>query len=85
MGVRQPIHISVTREPLRRLVWHCYSKHGENTLYPEVVGIYQGDKTTFDECVKQNSVECQSKKLWLQISYFCGCEKYCWTFDSEKH
>ena len=85
MGFRQPIYISVIREPLGRLVSHYCSKRYENTLYPEIVRIYQGDKTTFDEYVKQNGVECQPERLWLQILYFCGCEKYCWTFGSEKH
>ena len=84
MGFRQPIYISVIREPLERLVSHYYFKRHGDTRYPEVVRIYQGDKTTFDECVKQNGVECQPERLWLQIPYFCGCEKYCWTPGSEK-
>ena len=34
--------------------------------------------------MKQKGAECQPERLWLQIPYFCDCERYCWKPGSEK-
>ena len=31
-----------------------------------------GDTVTFDECVERKMADCDPKKLWLQIPWFCG-------------
>ena len=84
MGFRQPIYINVIREPLERFVSHYYFVRYGDTFLPDKVRRNQGDTTTFDDCVKQNSAHCHATKLWLQIPYFCGCENYCWEPGNEK-
>ena len=84
VGFRQPIYINVIRETLEKLIWHYYFKrHGDDHLLGKVT-IYQGDTTTFDDCIQQSSDECHLNRLWLQIPCFCGCENYCWIPGNEE-
>lgn len=41
-----------------------------------------GDKMTFDECVEKRLSDCDPKKMWLQIPWFCGHFKKCWEHGS---
>jgi len=78
LGMKPPIYINMIREPLERLVSHYYFIRYGDTYLPNKVRQHQGDSTTFDECVKQESSQCSPKKLWLQIPYFCGSDVECW-------
>ena len=31
-----------------------------------------GDTVSFDECVEERNADCDPKKLWMQIPWFCG-------------
>lgn len=37
-----------------------------------------GDTRTFDECVAQKKRDCDPKKLWQQVPWFCGHFRRCW-------
>ncbi len=34
-----------------------------------------GDTVSFDECVEERMPDCDPRKLWLQIPWFCGSFK----------
>ncbi|CAB4061064.1 HS2ST1 [Lepeophtheirus salmonis] len=36
-----------------------------------------GDKVTFDECVEKKLPDCDPKKLWIQVPWFCGHFRRC--------
>lgn len=74
----QPMYINIIRKPLDRLVSHYYFLRYGDTFRPKKIRVHQGDKRTFDECVQQKGSACDSKKLWIQIPYFCGSDADCW-------
>jgi len=84
LGMKSPLYINMIREPLERMVSHYYVIRYGDTYSPSKVHQHQGDLTTFDECVKQKSSMCGSKKLWLQIPYFCGSDVECWEPGNKK-
>jgi len=80
---RNPIYINLIRRPLDRLVSHYYFlRYGDDVLTSKVRA-REGDTTTFDECVVQGGSDCDPKKLWLQIPFFCGVNPQCWEPGSE--
>ena len=43
----------------------------------------EGDTTTFDACVAAAGPDCDPRKLWLQVPFFCGSAPQCWDPGSE--
>ena len=84
LGMQQPLYINMVRKPLDRAVSHYYFIRYGDTFLPNKKRLRQGDETSFDECVRQNSSECSEEKLWLQIPYFCGSDAFCWEPGNEK-
>jgi len=78
-----PIFINLVRKPLDRLVSHYYFlRYGDDVLVNKVRA-KEGDTTTFDECVDKGQPDCDPKKLWIQIPFFCGVAPQCWDPGSE--
>lgn len=78
-----PIFINLVRKPLDRLVSHYYFlRYGDDVLVNKVRA-KEGDTTTFDECVEAGQPDCDPKKLWIQIPFFCGTAPQCWDPGSE--
>jgi len=78
-----PVFINLVRKPLDRLVSHYYFlRYGDDVLVNKVRA-KEGDTTTFDECVEAGQVDCDPKKMWLQIPFFCGTAPQCWDPGSE--
>ena len=84
MGVAvTPIYINMIRQPLERLVSHYYFlRYGDDVLVNKVRA-KEGDTTTFDECVRLQQPDCDPKRMWLQIPFFCGGHPQCWELGSE--
>ena len=78
-----PLFINMVRKPLDRLVSHYYFlRYGDDVLVDKVRA-KEGDTTTFDECVEKGQSDCDPKKLWIQIPFFCGSSPKCWDPGSE--
>lgn len=78
-----PIYINLIRRPLDRLVSHYYFlRYGDDVLTSKVRA-REGDTTSFDDCVEQGGPDCDPKKMWLQIPFFCGSSPQCWEPGSE--
>jgi len=78
-----PSFINLVRKPLDRLVSHYYFlRYGDDVLVNKVRA-KEGDTTTFDECVERGQADCDPKKMWLQIPFFCGTAPQCWDPGSE--
>ncbi|XP_057314457.1 heparan sulfate 2-O-sulfotransferase 1-like [Hydractinia symbiolongicarpus] len=84
MGFKQPVYVNIVREPLERLVSYYYFMRYGDTFLPKKRRKHQGDKRSFDECVKQKSNMCDASKLWLQIPFFCGSDPECWVHGNKK-
>jgi len=79
----RPIYINLIRRPLDRLVSHYYFlRYGDDVLTSKVRA-REGDTTSFDDCVLQGGPDCDPKKMWLQIPFFCGSSPQCWEPGSE--
>ncbi|XP_023345285.1 heparin sulfate O-sulfotransferase-like isoform X2 [Eurytemora carolleeae] len=73
-----PVFINLIRKPLERLVSYYYFLRYGDDILEDKVRSKQGDTTTFDECVERNQPDCDPKKLWMQIPFFCGSSPHCW-------
>eukprot|EP00088_Acartia_fossae_P003972 TRINITY_DN11705_c0_g1_i1.p1 TRINITY_DN11705_c0_g1~~TRINITY_DN11705_c0_g1_i1.p1 ORF type:complete len:338 (-),score=22.18 TRINITY_DN11705_c0_g1_i1:527-1462(-) len=72
-----PIYINIIRKPLDRLVsYYYFLRYGDDVL--DKVRSKAGDTTSFDECVRLNQPDCDPKKLWMQVPFFCGSSIHCW-------
>jgi len=75
--------INLVRKPLDRLVSHYYFlRYGDDVLTSKVRA-KEGDTTTFDSCVEKAGPDCDPRKLWLQVPFFCGHSPQCWEAGSE--
>jgi len=78
-----PTFINLVRKPLDRLVSHYYFlRYGDDVLVNKIRA-KEGDTTTFDECVNKGQADCDPKKMWIQIPFFCGTAPPCWDPGSE--
>jgi len=72
-----PIYINIIRKPLDRLVsYYYFLRYGDDVL--DKVRSKAGDTTSFDQCVKLGQPDCDPKKLWMQVPFFCGSSVHCW-------
>jgi len=84
LGLEQrPIYINLVRKPLDRLVSYYYFLRYGDDLQKNKVRSKQGNTVTFDECVENSQADCDPKKLWMQIPFFCGQAIQCWDPGSE--
>ena len=44
-----------------------------------------GDTMSFDECFEKKLSDCDPKKLWLQIPWFCGSFKKVKKYTNARH
>nr|CAG4644064.1 EOG090X088H [Lepidurus arcticus] len=77
-GKPSPLYVNIIRKPVDRLVSYYYFLRFGDNYRPHLVRKKQGDKMTFDECVKLSKPECDPGNLWLQIPFFCGQAAQCW-------
>ena len=57
-------------------------RYGDDVLVNKVRA-KEGDRTTFDECVDQQGPDCDPRRLWLQVPFFCGTSPQCWEPGSD--
>jgi len=82
-GAKQPIYINIVREPLDRLVSYYYFLRYGDDFRKGLKRAREGDKTSFDDCVKKRGRDCDTKQLWVQIPFLCGHSAECWELNSE--
>jgi len=75
----KPVWINVVRKPVDRMVsFYYFLRYGDDFRINKVRS-RMGDKVTFDECVERvHSQDCDPRKLWLQVPWFCGHARRCW-------
>jgi len=74
----RPVWINLVRRPLDRLVSYYYFLRYGDDFRVNKVRSRMGDKMTFDECVRKKLPDCDPKRMWVQIPWFCGYFKKCW-------
>jgi len=77
-GYAKPIYINMIRRPLDRLVSYYYFLRYGDDYNKGKHRSRMGDTVDFDECYRRRLPDCDPKKMWLQIPFFCGSFKKCW-------
>lgn len=72
------LYINLIRQPLDRLVSYYYFLRYGDDYRVNKIRSRMGDTVTFDECVTNKMPDCDVKKLWLQVPWFCGHFRRCW-------
>ncbi|VDK20636.1 unnamed protein product [Taenia asiatica] len=75
------VYINCLRNPLERLVSKYYfmrfgDDHRPNTQRRRMTN-QSLQMQTFEECVEEGGDDCDPKRLWVQIPFFCGSAAYC--------
>jgi len=73
------VYINIVRQPLERLISYYYFLRYGDDYRKNKIRSRMGDKHTFDECVANGLPDCEPKKLWQQVPWFCGHHKKCWS------
>jgi heparan sulfate 2-O-sulfotransferase HS2ST1 len=60
------------------MVSHYYYLRYGDDFAPNRTMSKMGDNTTFDECIAKKKNDCSTRKLWVQVPFFCGHEAACW-------
>ena len=68
----RPVWINLVRRPLDRLVSYYYFLRYGDDFRVNKIRSRMGDKMTFDECVRKKLPDCDPKRMWVQIPWFCG-------------
>jgi len=74
----RPVWINLVRRPLDRLVSYYYFLRYGDDFRVNKIRSRMGNKMTFDECVEKKLSDCDPKRMWVQIPWFCGYFKKCW-------
>nr|XP_040583782.1 heparin sulfate O-sulfotransferase-like isoform X2 [Lepeophtheirus salmonis] len=72
-----PLYINMIRRPIDRLVSYYYFLRYGDDYRVNKIRSRMGDKVTFDECVEKKLPDCDPKKLWIQVPWFCGHFRRC--------
>ena len=65
------LHLISKRSLFMIFLFFLLSRYGDDYRINKIRS-RMGDKMTFDECVEKKLGDCDPKKLWLQIPWFCG-------------
>lgn len=73
------VNINIVRNPFERMIsYYYFLRYGDDFRKNKVRSRMSDKNTTFDECVKKGLPDCQLKKLWYQVPWFCGHFRRCW-------
>jgi len=74
------VWINMVRKPVDRMVsFYYFLRYGDDFRVNKVRS-RMGDRVTFDDCIaNSHSQDCDPRKLWLQVPWFCGHSRRCWS------